>query len=133
MPDNQDLRNSILAFLAVNDGPEYSLDLLPSGIRTPLQTDFWQSQARAEDLWNQGEREGAFNEFRAALDNLTPEEHRIVGSTAFNSGNEDNGIHEMLYRWARRLLSERQYESAVSLMNTAIERWIFAPIPTSPH
>ncbi len=42
---------------------------------------------------------------------------------------DDFGIHQVVYRWARRLIDAKQYREAIALMDLSVRHWIYAPVP----
>ena len=67
--------------------------------------------------------------FTAALEGLTIEDRRLVTATAFNVRNDPHGIHEVVYRWAGRLLELQKWNEAIGLLDVAVRQNIFGAVP----
>ena len=50
-------------------------------------------------------------------------------ATPFNLRNDSFGIHQIVYRWARRFIDTKQYQAAIVLMDAAAKHWIYAVVP----
>ncbi len=67
--------------------------------------------------------------FESALQRLDEKELRTVGSTTFNFENEAQGVHQWVIDWARRRLERSEYEAGQRLLETALQKRIFAVVP----
>ncbi len=126
-PEDAALRNAILQFQD-DYSDEVDVASLPdSTLSDVVRTRFWTLQRQAEEAWRAGG--GGLETFLDALDDIGPAEQRLVTSTAFNFGNDAHGIHQVVYRWALRLIEQREYARALELMERALERNIFGIVP----
>ena len=128
-PEDADVRNAILQFQY--DRPEESEtgDLPDSELASVLATRFWVDQGVAEDLWRAGRAGEALTSFTDALESLDPDERRRIAGTRFNLRNEEHGIHEIIYRWAMRMIGEGDYAQAQAVMDRAEELSLYARVP----
>src|SRR5260370_40370926 len=94
-----------------------------------METKLWRAQVQAEQDWRDGRRETAVANFTAELEALTAEEKRLVTATVFNVRNDAQGIHEVVYRWAGRLLELQKWNEAIGLMDLSIRQNIFGVVP----
>ncbi len=60
---------------------------------------------------------------------MSAEERRLIGGTAFNLGNDEYSIHQIVYRWARRFLDLGRPAGAAKLMDAALGMKLFAEVP----
>ena len=126
-PEDMALRNAILQFQD-DFSNEADVAALPaSSVSDVVRTRFWTLQQQAEEAWRSGG--GGLDTFLDALDDLDPDEHRLVTSTAFNFSNDSHGIHQVVYRWALRLIEQREYARALELMERTLEQNIFGIVP----
>ena len=120
-PEDMALRNAVLQFQD-DYSSEADVAALPaSNLSDVLRTRFWALQRQAEEAWRSGAGRGAIDTFLDALADIDPAEGRLVTSTAFNFGNDSHGIHQVVYRWALRLIEEREYARALELMERTLE------------
>ncbi len=128
-PEDIALRNAILGF----DDDHFSeadLTTLPDSILSDvIRTRFWDLQRQAERAWQSGSQSSALDAFIDAIDAIDGAEQRLVGGTAFNLGNDAHGIHQIVFRWALRLIEGREYSRALELMDRAVELNIFGIVP----
>ena len=103
--------------------------LSDSAVALALQTPFWRALRQAEALGKQARREDAVRSFGEALDTLSADDRRKVAATGFNVGNENYGIHQIVYRWASRMMELRDFDGALRLMESAVRHKIFDMVP----
>ncbi len=128
-PDSRKLRNRVLDFL-VDHRDDANPATLPEAPWTEaVKTQFWRDQAQAESLWMSGRRETAEDRFREALGKLQGEDLRRVDATSFNFENENQGVHGLVSLWGRRMIESGRYREALALMQTALDKNIFAVVP----
>jgi tetratricopeptide (TPR) repeat protein len=128
-PDSTAARDAVLGFQFDHPADADASKLSGSAISSALQTGFWKVQVQAEQDWRAGRREQAAASFTAALEGLTAEDRRLVMATAFNVRNDPQGIHEVAYRWAGRLLELQKWNEAIGLMDLAARQNIFGVVP----
>ena len=128
-PEDVDVRNAILRFQYERPLESEAETLPASELASVLSTEFWQEQIGAESLWRDGSSEEALEMFREALIDLDPAERIRIAGARFNLRNEDYGIHEIVYRWAMRMIGEREYADAEEIMARARELNLYAPVP----
>jgi tetratricopeptide (TPR) repeat protein len=128
-PDSTSARDAVLGFQFDHPAEADSAKLSGSPISSAMQTGFWKAQVQAEQAWRAGMREQAASSFAAALQSLTEEERRLVTATTFNVRNDPHGIHEVVYRWAGRLLELQKWNDATALMEMATRQNIFGVVP----
>jgi len=128
-PGNRALRAAVLAF--VEQHPEQSaVAELPQPLSQILGSSFWKAQQHAEMLWAQSSVDEAAGVFSQALMNIDTQERRLlIAGTNFNLGNDSYSVHQIAYRWARRLLDLGRYRAALELMEQSVEQNIFAAVP----
>jgi tetratricopeptide (TPR) repeat protein len=128
--DDHAMRDAILQFsLERPDAADVS-KLPPALVTDALKTSFWRDVQRAEQLWNQKNRNDAEDVFARAVENLTNAERRIITATPLNSGNTSHSIHQIVYTWATRLIEDGKAARAITLMEASIRQNIFAIAPT---
>ena len=128
-PESQTARDNVLGFLFDHPAEADLTKLSGSPVSTAIQTPFWKTQLQAEQDWRAGRREQAVANFAAALQNLTAADNRLITATVFNIRNDSHGIHEVVYRWAGRLLELRKWNDAIALMEVATRQNIFGVVP----
>ena len=128
-PEDIEVRNAILRFQYERPLEGETGALPASEWASVLNTEFWRAQIGAETLWRDGRTGEALAMFRAALIDLDPDERRGIAGTRFNLRNEEYGIHEIVYRWAMRMIGERDYVGAEALMTRARDLNLYAPVP----
>src|SRR5207244_12094023 len=121
-PESQIARDAILAFIFDHPAEADVSRLSSSPVSSAMQTKFWKTQVQAEQDWRAGRRDQAVANFTAGLGNLTVEEKRLVTATVFNVKNDPQGIHEVVYRWAGRLLELQKWSDAIGLMDLALRQ-----------
>jgi tetratricopeptide (TPR) repeat protein len=130
-PQSKELRDRILEFQSQHP-VESDLSSLPPGLlKDVLNSQFWKSRQRAEELWRSSQRGEASSLFASALAGLDMETRKKIAGTAFNSRNESFGIHQLIHTWAMRRIEERDYRGALELMDSAMRQYIFGVIPPS--
>ena len=128
-PEDMALRNAMLGFQDEYFS-EADLTVLPeSNLSDVIGTRFWNQQQQAEQMWQSGTESSAFDAFVDAIDAITTAEQALVAGTTFNLGNDAYGIHQIIYRWALRLIEGRRYTQALELMDRAVELNIFGIVP----
>ncbi len=101
---------------------------LPSGsFRSALESPFWVSAVRAEQLYRNGRRDAASDLFLSALEALDRSSPLLL--TSFCLGNRELSPHGLVLRWMERALVEDRPEDARRLFELALERKLFAPVP----
>ena len=128
-PEDVDVRNAILRFQYERPLEGETGALPVSELASVLNTEFWRQQTAAESLWRDGRSDEALAMFRAALIDLDSDERIRIAGTQFNLRNDAYGIHEIVYRWAMRMIGERDYAGAEELMARARELNLYAPVP----
>ncbi len=128
-PEDIDVRNAVLRFQYERPLEGETAALPASELTSVLNTEFWRQQTGAEGVWRDGRTGEALTMFREALVDLDPDERRRIAGTRFNLRNEEYGIHEIVYRWAMRMIGERDYVGAEEIMERARELNIYAPVP----
>jgi tetratricopeptide (TPR) repeat protein/uncharacterized caspase-like protein len=102
--------------------------LLPFGtFREALESPFWASAVRAEQLHGQGRREEGSVMFRRALEDLDRRSPLLL--TSFCLRNRRFSPHELVLTWMERTLDENRPEEAKGLVELAMERKLFAVVP----
>jgi Flp pilus assembly protein TadD len=129
-PDDRAMRDAILQFsLDRPDAADVS-KLPPAIVTDALKTNFWRDLQRAEQLWDQKNRNDAEDVFSRAVENLTDAERRIVTSTPLNAGrNAPQSIHQIVYTWASRMIEDNKAARAIALMEACIRQNIFGIPP----
>ena len=128
-PGNRELRDAILQFQGQYPEAAVVSALPESTLSQVLQTDFWGSLRRAEDLWGSGQRSQAIAAFVRSLENLTEAEKTLVASTTFNLRNEPRSIHQLVFQWGLRLIEERDYSAVLELLETSTRQHILGRVP----
>ena len=128
-PESPASRDAVLAFMFDHPAEADVSKLSSSLIASALQTKFWTVQLQAEQDWRAGRREQAVTNFTAALQGLTIDDRRLVTATAFNIRNDSQGIHEVVHRWAGRLLELQKWNDAIGLIDLAVRQNIFGVVP----
>ena len=126
-PEDIALRNAILQFQDDYSEEANVASLPASSLSDVVRTRFWTLQRQAEEAWRSDS--GGLESFLDAFDDISPAELRLVTSTAFNFGNDAHGIHQTVYRWALRLIEQREYARALELMERALDRNVFGIVP----
>lgn len=128
-PEDRGLIEALLKF--ESDYPSNAdVSMLPmGGLASALQTSFWADLRQAETLWKQDKPEDGIRTFARALDGMSAADRRKITSTAFNIRNENYGIHQIVYRWATRLIERKDFPGAQKLMDAAIRQKIFDHLP----
>ena len=128
-PQDKLIREAVLSFQAKHPG-QADLQLLPPSPTTEaLLTAFWMEERRAEGLWRDGKRGEALKASLQSFRGLDAEQRRLVAATAFNLGNDQYGIHQLVYKWGRRMMAEGDYSRLLELMTAAIDQHIFGIVP----
>ncbi len=128
-PDDTDLRNAVLQFRYEHPGEGDADELPPSELASVISTEFWRGQIEAERLWRDGSAVDALDMIMEVMNTLDPVERRRVAGTRFNLQNEAHGIHQIVYRWAMRMISVRDYDRAENLMARAGDVMLYSPVP----
>jgi Tfp pilus assembly protein PilF len=128
-PEDPSLIEALLKF-ENQFGTSADVSHLPSSaLSSALQTPFWRKLRDAEALWNSGKREDGGRAFFEALDTLSLEDRQKITATAFNVRNENYGIHQIVYRWAMRMIELRDLTGAQNLMESSMRQKIFDFVP----
>ncbi len=128
-PEDRSLIDALLKF-EIDFANDADVALLSdSAVALALQTPFWRALRQSEALWKQARREDAVRSFGEALETLPVDDRRKVAGTGFNVGNENYGIHQIVYRWASRAIELRDFDGALRLMESAVRQKIFDMVP----
>jgi predicted Zn-dependent protease len=57
------------------------------------------------------------------------EDRKNLISTSFNVNNEESGVHEIVFRWAKRQIELGQYNEALQIMDLALQQNIYGEVP----
>ena len=126
-PGNRQLRNRILEFVQAHHPDLFELP--PSILARVVETGLWAAHQEATRLWQKDRQTEAMKRFESGLQGLDEKELRTVGSTAFNFENEAHGVHQWVIDWAGRRLEKGEYKAAEQLLETALQKKIFAVVP----
>jgi tetratricopeptide (TPR) repeat protein len=126
-PDHPRPRDEALRFAA--EFPDtVGREAPPPGIVADvLRSSFWEAERRGETLWRRGGRAEALEVVREALASLDP--GSILLTTAYNLGNEEFSIHQILFRWGERALEASDFAAARGLLELALEKGILGIVP----
>jgi tetratricopeptide (TPR) repeat protein len=130
--DSAPARDAALGFQYDHPTDADPAKLPNSGAGAAIQTTFWRTQVEAEQNWRSNRKDEAIQKFVAALENLSPKDRQMVTATAFNVRNDLYGIHQVVYRWAGRVLEMQKWQDAIRLMDIAAQQNIFVQVGTSP-
>jgi tetratricopeptide (TPR) repeat protein len=132
-PEDPQLIDSLMVFEREHPADAAVSSLPATAITTALQTDFWSKQRNAERLWKDGKQDDALRTISDAIAQIAELDLRKVMALGFNSHNDANGIHQLVYRWAMRAVERRNFEMALTIMNAALEKKIFDAVPGRPE
>lgn len=127
--EDENLIESLLSFERDHPTDAIVSALPASPIADALRTDFWSRQRNAERLWKDTKPDDALRTISEAIAQMTAADLRNLLAIGFNAHNNANGIHQLVYRWSMRAIERRNFELALSMMNTAMDKKIFAAIP----
>jgi tetratricopeptide (TPR) repeat protein len=128
-PDHPELWNAILQ-LRYEEPSEADVAELPDSLVADVfATAFWLGQEEAETLWRANNQTEAVQAFAQTLDGLSEQERPLIAGMEFNVNNDLHSIHQVVYRWASRMVELEQYDQAGQLMERSGELNIFTPLP----
>jgi tetratricopeptide (TPR) repeat protein len=126
-----DVRDAVLEFDELHPLSAKPSELADAGLRDVVNSAFWKTQQRAQELWTHDPGQ-ASQLFLGALETLDKTELQALAARSFNLRNEKRSIHQIIYAWGRRLLEKKDYSGAIHLMDVSVERRFFCVVSDEP-
>jgi tetratricopeptide (TPR) repeat protein len=128
-PEDPQLLAALMVFEREHPADAAVTSLPDSPVADALRTGFWSRQRNAEKLWKDGKQDDALQTISSAIAEITEADLRKVMAIGFNSHNDANGIHQLVYGWGMRAIERRNFKMALMIMNAAMQKKIFDTAP----